>query len=158
MYFAYINSQNKFVDVGISLLQTDEYGSSDVKNIEVSEEYYNNARQYGADYYIYQNDEIVVNPDYDEIVRQREEERINNLTMTALDFINVVKSLGLSDAEIDEYLQQNILLKNQLTYCQNVYCGVVRNLVPLEVKGVTLTDEMVVRAFKIKNGESPAIS
>lgn len=122
--------------------------------IEVSEEVYNAYLQ-DQDRYIYQDGTIIENPDYEEVKRQKEQERINNLTMTALDFINVVKSVGLSDVDIDEYLQANIPLKNQLTYCQNVYCGVVRGIVPLKVKGKTITDEMVVNAFKLKNGELP---
>lgn len=130
--------------------------SEELQNIEVTEELYNSWLE-DKDRYIYQDGEIVENPDYEEIKRQKEQERINNLTMTALDFINVVKSLGLTDEDIDEYLQANIPLKNQLTYCQNVYCGVVRNLVPLEVKGKTITDEMVIRAFKVKNGETPDV-
>lgn len=127
-----------------------------ITDIEVTEEVYNNWLN-DHDKYIYSDGEIIENPDYEEIKRQKEQEHINNLTMTALDFINVVKSLGLSDIDIDEYLQANIPLKNQLTYCQNVYCGVVRNLVPLEVKGKTITDEMVVNAFKVKNGETPEV-
>ena len=125
--------------------------------IEVSEEVYN-AYMQDQDRYIYSDGVIIENPDYEEVKEQKERERINNLTMTALDFINVVKTLGLTDGDIDEYLQANIPLKNQLTYCQNVYCGVVRCLVPLEVKGKTITDEMVVNAFKIKNGEPPDVS
>lgn len=125
-------------------------------SIEVSEELYNAYKQ-DQDRYIYSGGEIVLNPDYEEVKQQKETARINNLTMTALDFINVVKSLGLTDEDIDEYLQANIPLKNQLTYCQNVYCGVVRNLVPLEVKGKTITDAMVVNAFKVKNGETPDV-
>jgi hypothetical protein len=125
-------------------------------SIEVTEELYNAYKQ-DQDRYIYSNGEIVVNPDYEEVKQQKETARINNLTMTALDFINVVKSLGLTDEDIDEYLQANIPLKNQLTYCQNVYCGVVRNLVPLDVKGKTITDAMVVNAFKVKNGETPDV-
>ena len=125
--------------------------------IEVSEEVYN-AYMQDQDRYIYSDGVIIENPDYEEVKEQKETEHINNLTMTALDFINVVKTLGLTDEDIDEYLQANIPLKNQLTYCQNVYCGVVRNLVPLEVKGKTITDEMVVNAFKIKNGEPPDVS
>jgi hypothetical protein len=127
-------------------------------SIEVSEELYNAYKQ-DQDRYVfdYQSYSIIENPDYEEIKQQKETARINNLTMTALDFINVVKSLGLTDEDIDEYLQANISLKNQLTYCQNVYCGVVRSLVPLEVKGKTITDAMVVNAFKVKNGETPDV-
>lgn len=127
--------------------------NENVINIQVTEEVYN-AYVNDNDLYIWNGEEIIENPNYEGEKRQKETERINNLTMTALDFINVVKSLGLSDEDIDEYLQANIPLKNQLTYCQNVYCGVVRSLVPLEVKGKTITDEMVVMAFKQKNGET----
>ena len=76
--------------------------------IEVSDEVYNNYIQ-DKDRYIYKDGAIIENPDYEEIKRQKEQERINNLTMTALDFINVVKSLGLSDVDIDEYLQMKWL-------------------------------------------------
>ena len=35
-----------------------------------------------------------INPDYEEKQRQAEEERVNNLTMTALDFLKVLYSIG----------------------------------------------------------------
>lgn len=149
MYF-YIED-NEIIGVGSAECLTES-----VLSIPVSSEIYA-AWKNDNDKVIYDGTDIIVNPDYEEIKQQKETARINNLTMTALDFINVVKSLGLTDEDIDEYLQANIPLKNQLTYCQNVFCGVVRNLVPLEVKGKTITDAMVVNAFKVKNGENPDI-
>lgn len=83
---------------------------------------------------------------------QIEQEQINMLTMTALDFINVLKSAGLTSQQIEDYLNTHLDVKHQLQYCQNVFCGVVRQLVPLEVDGITITDEMVVTAFKAKHG------
>ena len=83
---------------------------------------------------------------------QIEQERINMLTMTALDFIGVLKSAGLTSQQIEDYLNTHLDIKHQLQYCQNVYCGIVRRLVPLEVEGITITDEMVVTAFKAKHG------
>ena len=82
---------------------------------------------------------------------QIEQERINMLTMTALDFIGVLKSAGLTSQQIEDYLNTHLDVKHQLQYCQNVFCGVVRQLVPLEVEGITITDEMVVTAFKAKH-------
>lgn len=82
---------------------------------------------------------------------QIEQEQINMLTMTALDFINVLKSAGLTSQQIEDYLNTHLDVKHQLQYCQNVFCGVVRQLVPLEVDGITITDEMVVTAFKAKH-------
>ena len=84
--------------------------------------------------------------------KQIEQDKINMLTMTALDFIGVLKSAGLTSQQIEDYLNANLEIKHQLQYCEKVYCGVVRQLVPLEVEGITITDEMVVTAFKAKHG------
>lgn len=64
-YYAQINSHNILVGIDLGTLIEDEYGSSDVQNIEVSKEYYDNYQLYGSDYYIYDNGEIVVNPEYE---------------------------------------------------------------------------------------------
>lgn len=96
---------------------------------------------------------LILNPNYEQEEEEKETARINNLTMTALDFIKVLKTFGLTTAEIHAYLDTNLDLKDELTFCQNVYCGVVRALLPLEVAGHTITDEMIVAAFKAKNEE-----
>ena len=119
--------------------------------VEVTQEVYND---YEQDKYIYENGEIVLNPQFEEIKAQEERERVGNLTMTALDFVNVLKQAGLTALQIKEYLDANIELDQQLKYCQNVYCGVVYQLCPLTVGDITITQEDVIKAFKIKNGES----
>lgn len=83
---------------------------------------------------------------------QIERDRINNLTMTALDFVNFLKQAGLTDLQIEQYLQANLSVKHQLEFCQNVYCGVAKALMPITFDGITITAEMVEQAFKIKNG------
>lgn len=83
---------------------------------------------------------------------EEEVKKIAMLTMTALDFIGVLKTAGLTSQQIEDYLNANLEIKHQLQYCQNVYCGIVRQLAPLEVEGITITDEMVVAAFKAKHG------
>lgn len=86
----------------------------------------------------------------EEIVREQED-RINHLICTALDLITFIKSLGITDEQVLAYLQANPSLQLQLTLCQNVFCGVVRQLCPLRISDtVTLTDEMVVSFFKKK--------
>lgn len=88
----------------------------------------------------------------DEELAQEEQDRINHLTCTALDLITFIKSLGLTDEQILAYLQANPSAQLQLTLCQNVFCGVVRQLCPLKISDtVTLTDEMVVSFFKKKH-------
>lgn len=80
-----------------------------------------------------------------------ETNKINSLTMTALDFINVLKQAGFTLEDRKAYFAANPEIEEQLTFCQNVYCGVVRQLCPIEVKGKTLTEEEVIEAFKVKN-------
>lgn len=59
-YYANINSHNELTGIDMSMLVIDEYGSSKVQNIEVSEDVYNN-----RDKYIYKKGKIVLNPNYD---------------------------------------------------------------------------------------------
>lgn len=89
-------------------------------------------------------------------VEEKEEVRINNLTMTALDFINFLKQVGLTDEDIEDYLSANLNVKHQLQFCQNVYCGVAKALMPIKYNDKIITAEMVEQAFKIKNGEVAA--
>ena len=101
--------------------------------------------------YVIYNFELMTVEEEEEKEAQKEQDKINMLTMTALDFIRVLKSAGLTSQQIEDYLNTHLDVKHQLQYCQNVFCGVVRQLVPLEVNGITITDEMVVAAFKAKH-------
>lgn len=121
------------------------------QSIEVSEELYN-AFNAEPDKYMWNGTEIVENPDYEEIKRQKEQAYIDSLTMTALDFITFLKQAGITDAQIEAYLNANLAVKHQLQFCQNVYCGVAKALMPISVGDITITAEMVETAFKIKNG------
>lgn len=88
----------------------------------------------------------------DEQKTKEEQDKINHLTMTALDFVNYIKELGLTDAAIVAYLQSNPSAQLKLTLCSDVYCGVVRQLCPIKItEALTLTDEMVVSFFKDKH-------
>ena len=99
-----------------------------------------------------QADKIIALGKTQEEIEKEQEERLNRLTCTALDIVTLVKTLGLTDTEILQYLQANPSVQLQLTLCQNVYCGVVRQLCPLRISDtVTLTDEMVVSFFKKKH-------
>ena len=82
----------------------------------------------------------------------KEQDEINHLTMTALDFVTYIKKAGVSDEIILQYLQANPSMQLQLTLCQNVYCGVVRQLCPIKItEELILTDEQVVDMFKDKH-------
>jgi hypothetical protein len=77
---------------------------------------------------------------------------IDKLTMTALDFVTFLKQAGLTDLQIELYLQANITVKHQLEFCKDVYCGVAKALMPITYEGITITADMVEQEFKIKNG------
>ena len=83
---------------------------------------------------------------------QKEQDKINHLIMTALDFVTYIKKAGVSDEVILKYLQANPSVQLQLTLCQNVYCGVVRQLCPIKItEELILTDEQVGNMFKDKH-------
>lgn len=84
---------------------------------------------------------------------QQEEERVNNLIMTALDFIGVLEKFGLDYVtEIKPFLEAHQELDKQLKYCQNVWCGVVKQVfaIPIKIGDITITSKMIEQAFKDK--------
>lgn len=88
----------------------------------------------------------------DEQKLKEEQDKINHLTMTALDFVTYIKKAGISDEIILQYLQSNPSVQLQLTLCQNVFCGVARQLCPIKItEELIITDEMVVTFFKQKH-------
>ena len=108
---------------------------------------YTSIEETDIEYQLYNGDYLTP-----EEVQQKEQERINNLTMTPLDFIGVLQSLGLNLEQINAFLESNLNIKMQLTYCNSVYCGVVKSFLPITIEGITITPEMVESAFIAKNG------
>ena len=89
--------------------------------------------------------------DYTEEEKQQQrQDEINNLTMTPLDFIKVLMSLGLSLEQVNAFLESNLEVKMQLTYCNSVYCGVVKSFLPITIGELVITPEMVEQAFIAK--------
>ena len=98
-----------------------------------------------------QADKIVALGKTQEEMAKEQEERLNHLTCTALDIATLIKTLGLTDAEILQFLNANPSIQLQLTLCKDVYCGIVRQLCPIKLsEKLTLTDEIVVAFFKKK--------
>ena len=85
-----------------------------------------------------------------EETEEEKAERIANLTMTPLDFINFLVEAGLTLEQINTYLEANLSTKMQLTYCNFVYCGVVKALMPITIDDITITADMVESAFVSK--------
>lgn len=102
---------------------------------------------------IMQNGKPVKNPNYEEEQKQQEAERIARLTMTPLDFINFLVASSLTLEQINAYLEANLDIKMQLTYCSDVFCGVACSLMPMTIGDITITEDMVITAFRQKHGE-----
>lgn len=87
----------------------------------------------------------------EEEIQKQKEEALNRLTMTPLDLITAIKSTGLTDEQVENFLNNNLSIKHQLLFCRDVYCGVVRQMCPIKItEEVSLNDEMVVKMFKNK--------
>ena len=145
-FFAYIKD-NKIDGIGECQCLNEE-----IINAEITEEIYNN-----IDHYIWNGTDVAANPNYEKEQEEKEQERINNLTMTALDFIGVLEKFGLDYyTEIKPFLETHPNLDKQLKYCQNVWCGVAKQVFanPITIGNITITSEMVEQAFKDKTGEN----
>lgn len=102
-YFAQINSKNILTDIDKSIITMDEYGSTDVQNIEVPEEYYLNAQQYGQNYYIYDNGKIILNPNYEnEEAQKRQADFETEFFSTSLGWIR--RQVNMKDGSTKDFL------------------------------------------------------
>ena len=136
MYLGYQNGKIKFYTE--EKLDKEFYNIDEV--VETQDEYVLDGEEYVL------KDEV-----WKEEQAQKESERLNMLSMTALDFIKALQSFGLTLEQINAYLEANLAAKMQLTYCQNVYCGIVKALMPITVGDITITADMIETAFKVKN-------
>ena len=136
MYLGYQNGKIKFYTE--KKLDKEFYNIDEV--IETQDEYVLDGEEYVL------KDEV-----WEEKQAQKERERLNMLSMTALDFIKALQSFGLTLEQINAYLEANLAVKMQLTYCQNVYCGIVKALMPVTVGDITITADMIETVFKVKN-------
>lgn len=88
----------------------------------------------------------------DEVKQQEKEDLINHLTCTALDLVSFVKNLGVEDSIILKFLNDNPNIQLKLTFCKDVYCGVVRQLCPIKItEELVITEDMIVNFFKQKH-------
>ena len=96
------------------------YLDEDITRVETTEELYN-AWLEDRDKVIYQDGEVIINPDYEEIKRQKEHARIMELKMTPLDFLKAIEKYGITYDMVKQFMEQNPLIERELRFCQNVY-------------------------------------
>ena len=74
----------------------------DILDVEVSEELYND---YEYEKYIYQNGEIISNPNWDTIVTQRRRQELDQLTLTPADVERALyKAKGMDFEDLKSYI------------------------------------------------------
>ena len=93
------------------------------ENKQALERFYNNVLPLPEDYeqgkYIVVNNELVLNPDFEEEKKRREQDRIDRLTMTALDLITAVKLFGVTDKQVEDFLNANLLRSSKIFLSNN---------------------------------------
>lgn len=72
---------------------------------------------------IWQDDTLVLNPNYEEELAQKEKERVALLKMTPRDFLLAITSMGIDWSNIKALMAQNPQVEIELNYCQYVYRG-----------------------------------
>lgn len=137
----YTIQNNQIITAGTREALTKYYGEENVETM---------VQDYEIGKYIVQDGELIENINFETEKANKLQDKINHLTMTALDFIKAVKSMGLTDEQVENYLNQNLDVKHQLMFCQNVYCGVVKQLCPISIGEVNITEAQVEALFKAK--------
>lgn len=124
-------------------------GSENVIDYEVSQEVFNSFRE-DKDRYIWNGTDIVENPDYEEIKRQKEQAIIMEMKMTPLDFLKAIEQYGITYDMVKQFMEENPLIERELRFCQFVYRKHPM-LNSLEPYGIT--SEILDHIFKVANGE-----
>ncbi len=90
-YYIYVENNNI---IGAGQCKTN------AQNIVIEEDIYNNFINH-PNYYVFQNGQIVLNPDFEQEEKQRERERINMLSLTSADVERAIyKSRGIDFEDI----------------------------------------------------------
>lgn len=105
--------------------------------------------QMGYPKWLIVNDEIILNPDYEDLMKQEEKVRINQLHMTPLDFIKCLEEKGVSYSTIIGLCNQNAEVDKQLRFCNHVYRG--NELLDQLAGGFGITSEELDEMFINKN-------
>lgn len=78
-YYGFLKN-NEIVGIGQAKLIQE-----DIESLSISEEVYNSIEIYGNNYYIYDNGELVLNPEYEKQKAHKKREELDKLILTATD-------------------------------------------------------------------------
>ena len=116
--------------------------------VEVSKEIYND---FEADKYIYENGEIVLNPQFEEIKAQEERERVANLTCTKRVFALMLQEMGISYTQLKELIATSEQAQLEWDLC--VELERKNPLLDVMAGQLGVTPEQLDKLFLYANGE-----
>ena len=121
-------------------------------NVEITEEQYNLACQYGINYLAYDNGEIILNPNYEEEQAEKERERIGNLQVTKRVFALALQQLGITYSQLKALIATSEQAQLEWDLCVELQ----RNNPLLDVMAAQLdvSSETLDMIFKRANGEN----
>lgn len=120
--------------------------------VEVTQEQYNLAQEKGNNYFVYENDEIVINPNYEEEQRQKEREHILSLTCTKRVFALMLQELGVDYiTQLKPLIESNPQAQLEWELCVEL----LRNnpLLDLMASQLGITSDQLDKLFQYANGE-----
>ena len=120
--------------------------NDDILNIEVTEEVYNDFERY-----IYQNGELVLNPNYEAEQEQKEKERIAKLTCTKRVFALMLQELGISYTMLKQLIATNEQAQLEWDLC--VELERKNPLLDVMAMQLGITPEQLDGLFMYANGE-----
>lgn len=125
--------------------------SEEVQNIEVSEELYNSCTE-NPNLYIWDGEEIIVDPDYEKHEAEREKARIGELQVTKRVFALALQQLGISYSQLKELIASNEQAQLEWDLCVELQ----RKNPLLDVMAAQLgvSSETLDMIFKRANGEN----
>lgn len=147
MYF-YIED-NEIIGVGSAECLTES-----VLSIPVSSEIYA-AWKADNDKVIYDGTDIILNPDYEEVKRQKEKERIGNLTMTKRVFALGLQQLGITYAQLKALIATSEQAQLEWDLCVELQRK--NPLLDVMAAQMGITSEQLDNMFKQANGETPDV-
>ena len=116
--------------------------------VEVTQEIYND---YEQDKYIYENGEIVLNPQFAEIKAREERERIGNLTCTKRVFALMLQEMGISYTQLKELIATSEQAQLEWDLC--VELERKNPLLDVMAGQLGVTSEQLDKLFLYANGE-----
>ena len=119
MKYYFIIKDNQIVDCA-NLPIVDE----EALNIEVTEEQFNLYKEKGNNYFKFEDNEIILNPDYEAEELTKERTRLDMLNLTKADvLLALYEDKGITPDDIKEMLKDNVPALIKFDYASSYYRG-----------------------------------